>query len=162
MTLEDRIYKVLNHKKYREYINKIEIHERDREFCRHDLQHFIDTSRIAYILNLEKKLNIKKDVIYAAGLLHDVGRWMQYERGIPHNKASEELSEEILKDCYFNEEEISEIKNAILNHRKNDKESENLSGILYKADKLSRNCFSCSSIDRCNWEEDKKNLTVKY
>ncbi|WP_128609458.1 HD domain-containing protein, partial [Clostridium haemolyticum] len=52
-----------------------------------------------YIINLENKLSFNKDVIYACGLLHDVGRWQQYEESIPHEIASANLSEEILKEC---------------------------------------------------------------
>jgi putative nucleotidyltransferase with HDIG domain len=162
MIYEDRINKILNHKKYKEYINKIEFHEKEREFCRHNLQHFIDASRIAYILNLEKRLNINKELIYAVGLLHDIGRWAQYETGIEHNIASAELCEEILVDCNFNNEEINEIKKSILNHRKNENEYEDLASIFYSADKLSRNCFSCKCLEKCNWYEDKKNLFIKY
>lgn len=162
MVFEDRICRIFNHKKFREYIKKIQMYEKERKFCKHDLQHFLDTARIAYVLNLEKKLNISKDIIYAVGLLHDIGRWMQYEGGIPHHEASANLCENILKDCAFNEEEIIEIKKAILNHRYKEREIEDLSSIFYRADKLSRNCFSCSSIEKCNWEKDKKNLTIKY
>lgn len=162
MAHEDRVSKILKHAKYREYINKIKFYEKEREFCRHDLQHFIDTARIAYILNLEGNLNICKDVIYALGLLHDIGRWMQYECGVPHNEASVSLCEEILKDCHFKEDEIAEIKKAILEHRACEKVSEDLSSIFCRADKLSRSCFSCSSIEKCNWKEERKNLTLKY
>src|SRR3712207_8810190 len=70
-----------------------------------------------YIINLENKLSFNKDVIYACGLLHDVGRWQQYEESIPHEIASANLSEEILKECDFNKDEIFEILKAIKNHR---------------------------------------------
>lgn len=161
----DRINKIVNHKKYKEYINKIRFHEKSREFCRHDMQHFLDAARIAYILTLEKGLNIHKELIYAVGLLHDVGKWVQYEGGAKHDVASADLCEEILNDCDFDQREIDEIKMAILNHRKKVKDNKNiedLSSIFYLADKLSRNCYSCTSIDKCNWDKDKKNLYIKY
>jgi len=165
MQEEDRINRIINHEKYKEYINKIKVHEETREFCRHDMQHFLDAARIAYILTLEKGLDLNKELIYAVGLLHDIGKWVQYEVGIKHDIASADLCKEILIDCGFNQDEIDEIKVAILNHRKKirDKEdTKDLSTIFYSADKLSRNCYSCSSIDRCNWNDDKKNLYIKY
>ncbi|MPN04809.1 hypothetical protein SDC9_152057 [bioreactor metagenome] len=140
-------------------------HEEEREFCKHDIQHFLDTARIAYILNLVKNLGIDKEVIYALGLLHDIGRWKQYEDGTPHNIASFDLSEKILMDSNFNEEERTEIRKAILSHRKKEMElniveENSLSSIFYIADKLSRSCFNCKSTKECNWSDEKKNLDI--
>ena len=44
-------------------------------------------------------------VIYAIGLLHDIGRVEQYEKGIGHHIASFNIAKEILKDIDFKEEE---------------------------------------------------------
>lgn len=164
----ERVNKILCHQRYKEYLKKIVKHERRREFCKHDIQHFLDTARIAYILNLEKNLGIDKEIIYAVGLLHDIGRWRQYEDGTPHNIASSDLSEKILIDSGFNEEERKEIRKAILGHRKKDrdanitKEEDSLSSIFYRADKLSRSCFNCRSKKNCNWPDEKKNLDIHY
>ncbi|EES92310.1 HD domain-containing protein [Clostridium botulinum C] len=158
----DRIDKILKHKKYTEYTDKIKKIERNREWCHHDIDHSIDVCRIMYIINLENKLSFNKDVIYACGLLHDVGRWQQYEESIPHEIASANLSEEILKECDFNKDEIFQILKAIKNHRNKENEKESLSELLYKSDKLSRSCFKCSTEKKCYWLKHKKNLKMKY
>lgn len=163
----ERVNKILYNQTYKEHINKIVKHEIKREFCKHDIQHFLDTARIAYILNLEKNLGIDKEIIYAVGLLHDIGRWRQYEDGTPHNIASFDLSEKILIDSGFNKEERKEIRKAILTHRKKDEDSNiieeySLSSIFYIADKLSRSCFNCRSTKECNWSDEKKNLEIHY
>ena len=106
---------------------------------------------------------IKKDVVYGAALLHDVGRYKQYADGIPHEKASAKLAPEILKECGYTEEETAQIIEAIKRHRdKNAAEEDNLNGILYLADKASRPCFSCEVESLCNWKNDKKNVGIKY
>lgn len=149
----ERISQILQDNLYREYIQKIEILEIDRKFCRHDISHFLDVCRIAYILNLEQSLGLSKELIYAAGLLHDIGRWCQYESGEDHAVASERLCEEILIKYQFTLEDINQIKEAIRNHRKIMSGSD-LSQIIYKADKLSRNCMFCKAIGEC------KNITI--
>ena len=127
---------IMSNKLYKEALKKLSEYERDREFCNHTIEHFIDVSRIAYIMVLEEKLSVSKEVIYAIGLLHDIGRVRQYEEGIHHDIASVEMSREILKETSFTEQEINIILNGIANHRK---ESDNkLEEIIYKADKLSR------------------------
>ena len=76
-------------------------YEKDRIFCRHGMEHLLDVARIAYIENLENNRGISKEIIYGAALLHDIGRYLQYTEGIPHEKAGEELALEILKDSGF-------------------------------------------------------------
>ncbi|MDP4144640.1 MAG: HD domain-containing protein [Bacillota bacterium] len=156
-----RIDKILQNKDYNKYIKKIKKFEKDREFCKHNMKHFLDVCRIAYITSLEEELGIEKELIYAAGLLHDVGRWKQYKESIPHEVASAELAMDILMDSGFSICEAESIKHAILNHRKGDGSKDTLSDIIYKADKLSRNCFCCKQEQNCNWSLEKKNLTIK-
>ena len=83
-----RIDQILFHPKYQYALAQIKTWEQDRQFCRHDIGHFLDVARLAYIHCLERGLDVKKDVIYAAALLHDIGRYRQYEAGIPHEEAS--------------------------------------------------------------------------
>lgn len=158
----DRINIILNNKFYIECIKKIENYEKDRIYCKHNIEHFLDVARIAYIINLENKLNIKKDIIYAAALLHDIGRLKQYEQGIPHNIAGCELSIDILKSANYNEEEINEITKAISEHRNLDNNENKLASIIYFSDKKSRNCFKCSARESCNWKEENKNFNIIY
>ena len=151
---------IMSNKLYKEALKKLSEYERDREFCNHTIEHFIDVSRIAYIMVLEEGLKVSKDVIYAIGLLHDIGRVRQYEEGIHHDIASVEMSREILKETSFIEEEINTILNGIANHRK---ESDNkLEEIIYKADKLSRQCFNCKAEKECYWSSEKKNFKITY
>ena len=56
---------IMNNKLYREALEKLSEYERDREFCNHTIEHFIDVSRIAYIMALEENLSVSKE---------DVGR----------------------------------------------------------------------------------------
>ena len=151
---------IMNNKLYREALEKLSEYERDREFCNHTIEHFIDVSRIAYIMILEENLNVSKEIVYAIGLLHDIGRVKQYEEGIHHDIASVEMSKEILKETSFTDEEINIILNGIANHRK---ESDNkLEEIIYKADKLSRQCFNCKAEKECYWSSEKKNFKITY
>ena len=161
MNTNDRINLILHNDKFNEYLSKNKSLEKYRKFCRHNLNHFLDVARIAYIISFEEKLNLKKDIIYAAALLHDIGKWQQYESGIPHNDTSAKLAVEILKASNFDEAEIILITDAIKNHRKKTEVS-TLSSLLYKGDKLSRKCFNCKAIKECNWNDDKKNFNITY
>lgn len=156
-----KINEILNNDKYQRYIKELEELEKDRIYCGHNMRHFLDVSRIAYILVLEKGLNYSKEVIYAIGLLHDIGRIEEYKNNICHDEASAVMAEEILKETSYTEEEITLILQAIRNHGNKDSEDE-LCRIIYRSDKLSRNCFECTAISGCKWSDDKKNLGIKY
>lgn len=154
----NNIEKILNNPKYKELLNKIEKLEEDRIFCKHNLEHFLDVARISYIYTLENKLDYSKDIIYTIALLHDIGRVLEYEKNIDHHKASVIIANELLKETDFKEDEKKLIIKAIENHRK--ESSDELSKIIYNADKLSRNCFNCKAKKECYWDEDKKNKTI--
>lgn len=157
-----RTDKILDNASYKAYLNRIEAHEKERELCGHNLAHFIDVARIATILSLEEGVNFSRDHIYAAALLHDIGRHVQYEEGTPHEIASAELSIPILVAAGYTSDEIESIRIAILNHRNAAiKDDKTLSGYIYRADKLSRNCYSCAASALCDWSVDKKNMTLK-
>lgn len=162
MKLMKRLNALIKDELYMECLDKIAICERDRIFCGHDFNHFLDTARIAYILSLEENLGFSKEIIYTSAVLHDIGRFKQYEENIPHNIASHDIAKQLLGKYFFEEAEIILILDAILNHR-NLKENDNsLNALIYKSDKLSRNCFSCNAKKECNWNDDKKNLQIKY
>lgn len=159
----ERIDKILNHDLFITQLRKNEEAEKNRAFCRHDMGHFLDVARIAMILNLREHLEIGEEMIYAAALLHDIGRHLQYEKGIPHEQASAEIAPQILRDCGFNEKETDVIVTAIRLHRTKEIACEpSLSGILYRADKAGRACFACKMEKECDWKADKKNLTIKW
>lgn len=156
----ERFNCILNDEKYIYYLNKnIEL-EKERIFCKHELEHFLDVARIAYLINLEKQLGFTKEIIYVTSILHDIGRSLQYEEGISHEIASWNIGKKLLEKYKFNEHEIEMIKKAILGHRENN--SDEFTKLMYKADKLSRTCINCKAIDQCNWNDEKKNLEIYY
>lgn len=159
----ERIDKILKHHLFLHNLERNNTAEAERRFCRHDMVHFLDVARIAWILNLEEGLGLNKEWVYAAALLHDMGKHLQYTAGTPHEQASAEIAPEILRDCGFDEKETDVIVGAILAHRDSNVAQEfNLKGILYRADKASRACFACVAEGDCNWKEGKKNLEIKY
>ncbi|MCM1024831.1 MAG: HD domain-containing protein [Roseburia sp.] len=159
----ERVNRILKHVLFLENLDKNTAAEADRRFCRHDMAHFLDVARIGWILTLEEGLKISRELLYGAALLHDLGKHRQYEEGIPHEQASAELAEQILRDCGFDEAEAGVIADAIRQHRNAAVSGEkNLRGILYRADKASRACFACPAEADCNWKGSKKNLRILY
>lgn len=178
----ERINKILKQELYQDYVQRIKLHEKDRIFCKHDMIHFLDVCRLAEIdwlnhriFEIEKEYEtfpklsevrerlskLNRELIYAAGLLHDIGRWQEYEEGIPHEIASSKLAEEILQAAGYERAEIEEIVLAISNHRNKDiKKEMSLSGLLYRADKMSRPCYVCEAEAECDWSALKKNLNL--
>lgn len=158
----ERINKITDHPLWKLHIAKLKEAEKDRIFCKHGIEHLLDVARIAYIENLEENCGISKEMIYAAALLHDIGRFLQYSEEKPHEEAGAELAEEILKDCGFHQEEKKEILLAITAHRKMEtRQDKSLAGLIYRADKQSRMCKFCPAFFECNWSAEKKNKNIK-
>lgn len=157
----ERVWNIFTHPFYIENIEKNRKAEEERQFCRHDIEHFMNVARIAYIFKLERNYIISKEEIYAAALLHDIGKWQQYLEKIPHEVASAEIAQTILDETGFSAEEKDRIVKAILAHRKGEGGSE-LAEIIYDADKLSRDCFFCRKEAECNWNEEKKNKRILW
>lgn len=159
----ERVNRILNHPRYREYVSRTENLEKDRIYCRHNMAHFLDVARLAEIMNLRENLGIGEELIYGAALLHDIGRFLEYENGEPHEAASARLAPEILKDCGYTDYEQSIILAAIASHRNKEIAGESsLAGIVYRADKMSRSCFSCPAEKSCSWSVQKKNMELKF
>ena len=142
-----RVNKLLADSDFLGYLQKNRDCEASRIYCRHDLTHALDVARIAWILNLEEDQGLDKEVVYAAALVHDIGRWREYETGISHAEASRDLAEDLLTACGFTPAETDAILLAVGGHRSSG--GDGLSGLLYRADKLSRNCPGCASIQTC-------------
>lgn len=156
----DRIEKILKNKDFIKYCRKNEKSEKKRKFCKHGIEHFVDVARIAYIYNIENALGFDRDIIYGAALLHDIGKWKQYKHNIPHNEASAELAEGILKAVGYGRGEREVILSAILTHRDYSGDKSALNYVLFHADKKSRLCFKCEAEEDCGWEAEKKNMTL--
>lgn len=159
----DRIDKILNHKLFLYHLKENEAAETDRRFCRHNMSHFLDVARIGALINAEEGLDIDREWIYAAALLHDLGRHLQYEKGVPHEEASALIAPEILRECGFDDKETHVIISAISTHRnRRTAEAEPMGLLLYRADKASRACFACEATAECDWSDEKKNLRIIY
>ena len=160
-----RVNAIISHPLYRKYYSRTEELERERIFCRHQMTHLLDVARIAYISSLEQDLGLEKDVIYAAAILHDIGKYAQYEEKIPHEEAGERDAARILdslpEELRFSERERQMILNAIRGHRRLREEAEPLERLLYMSDKASRMCFACPAERECDWSTEKKNMEIK-
>lgn len=111
-----RVNRILAHSLFRDCLCRIEEAERERIYCKHDMRHFLDTARLAWIGNLEQGLGMEKEMIYAAALLHDIGRAKQYACGMPHDAASAELICRIMPECGFSAGETAEVAAAVTGH----------------------------------------------
>jgi uncharacterized protein len=148
-----RVNHILNDQQYRLYLLKNKALEEYRQFCNHNFEHMLTVSRLTYLLLLENSCGIiSKELAYAAGLLHDIGRWKEYQDGTDHAEYSALLAGPILEQAGFEPAELNLIVKAIAQHR--DKGSKGahrspLSEALSQADSLSRLCFQCSAVKGC-------------
>lgn len=158
----ERIDRIISNPIYREKLKQLEELEQERIYCKHGMEHALSVARIMYIRALEQQLAVGKDIIYAAALLHDMGRCDEYLYHIPHHEAGAKLAAQILKECGFDEGEITAIEEAVRAHREEERQPGTFSSLLYEADKLSRDCYRCKAVKTCNWTEQKKNHTIRY
>ena len=108
------------------------------------------------------KKDYMKEILYVTALLHDIGRCSKYEETMSHREAGPIIARPILERTGFSYGEIDDILGAIRNHGTIPEDEGSLDGILYRADKLSRLCYSCDASASCDWNEEKKNNTLKY
>ncbi len=146
--------------RYAALLTRLNDLEKERVYCKHDLDHFLSVGRIAYILSLEEGLSVSKDVLYTAALLHDIGRVEEITSGMAHAEASAKIAEPFLANSTFTKDEKETVLSLIRSHRTHGKDS--LTELFYRADKLSRPCAYCAAISSCHWQEDKKNRTLHY
>lgn len=157
----DKIDRLVQNEDYYRCMEIIGKAENKRKFCLHGMEHGLDVARISYIINLEEQLGYDKEVIYAMSLLHDIGRVREYESNVSHHQAGVDIAKNILLKSGFDSKVTDEICHAIASHNKMcggcDKD---LKYLLYRADKLSRNCFNCDAYDDCYWSDSIKNKTI--
>ena len=134
--------------------------EQDRIFCRHGMAHCLDVARITMLLCREHGVGAEPDMVYAAALLHDIGRAAEYTGGIPHEEASIPLARTILTECHAPAAVQEQILHLIACHRHARKEDGSLAYLFSLADKRSRCCFACPAYAECSWAEERRNLTI--
>ena len=174
--MSDRYQKILTDPLFLSELEKIRFYEKERIYCGHDIHHLLDVARVTYISVLEQRqtdplafggqdLYELKDIIYAAALLHDIGRGREYEDQTLHHEASSALASRILTACGFPAEQIHQIRALILEHRGQRitpaTNGPDLTQLFKEADKTCRLCFICPAADSCKWDESTKNQTVR-
>lgn len=155
-----RLDRIIHHPVFQQELERLEFYEKDRIYCRHNLEHLLAVARTAQILNLERQANIPQDILYAASLLHDIGRACQYATGQPHREAGVLLAQKILKDTEFTSAEQEEILDCVQHHHGQPWGGTELVSILSEADTRSRPCFSCLAAESCKWSMERRNLSL--
>ena len=150
-----RVASIINDPYYKDCLERNAAAEVNRRFCKHDLQHMLDVSRITYMLMLEENVPkgqpvFNREIIYAAGLLHDLARWLEYQTGEDHAAAGARLAGAVLDRSGFTEWEKELIVTAISEHRAGSEEKVSLLGrYIARADDLSRPCYQCQARAEC-------------
>lgn len=152
-----RVNRIIGHPLFKEYSLRNAQAEEKRMFCKHGFDHGLAVARIAYIYLLEEKSLfvdknglLSKEVIYAAAILHDLGRWDEYAGGEDHALIGAELVQPILKESGFSPIEIETISQGIREHRLDPDQDISLLGrALAIADDWARDCRSCKSQAEC-------------
>lgn len=146
-----RVNQLLDDEEYYRSMQKINVIEKERLYCKHGFEHGLNVARIAYAYLLEQGDNfLSKELVYAAALLHDIGRWVEYETGEDHAEASVRLALPILKACQYNTEDIQVILIGIREHRLHHEAGlTSLGKALALADDWSRDCRNCSAQSSC-------------
>ena len=153
--------RILKNREYQRVLSQLREMEADRVFCRHDIQHFLDVARLAVILCNDWGVSCDRDIIYAAALLHDIGRVQEMQCGIPHDIAGQAVADVILSDISCPDDAKKQIISLIASHRSAAPKKSQLEQVFCEADKRSRSCYCCAVQAMCNWSEDKKNLDIE-
>jgi HD superfamily phosphodiesterase len=157
-----RINRLIQDAEYNTYLRQIQQREANRQFCRHDYQHMVDVARITYLLLLEsgdlkpfmEQYGIPmqataREIVYAAGILHDIGRWREYDTNEDHAVVGARLAASLLQRAGFAAAEVLLICQAVREHRLDDGSAGMLGSYLARADDLSRPCANCNSRYEC-------------
>lgn len=151
---------ILHDSEFLELLSKIDDAEKDRIYCKHNIEHLMDVARAGYIINLEQGLNIPKEIVYGAALMHDIGRYAQYGRLAEHHIAGADAARRILPRCGYTDAETELIADAVKKHRQNPDKAENLADVIAEADKKTRMCMLCPAADTCKWAIADRNINT--
>lgn len=170
-----RVELLVNDSLYKDYMQRNCEEQIEPRYCQHDFRHHLDVARITYILVLEHNdLNyfIKdaglagklaaKEVIYAAGLTHDLGKWNEYQTGIDHASYGSKLVRDLLPRAYFSANEVDIISRAIYEHRNISRDMSFLGERLHRADNLSRVCVECDASNQCPKLKTKERIVSTF
>ncbi|WP_243152914.1 HD domain-containing protein [Sporotomaculum syntrophicum] len=108
-----------------------------------------DPKENATAINISGVLRQVKEIIFAAGLLHDIARWVEYETCENHAFAGARMAGEVLSRAGFTGAEQRLIIRAIAEHRTGGTEASQLGRYICRADDLARPCFHCAARDDC-------------
>lgn len=166
----DRVKAIINHPLYGEYLEKNAQREKERRFCKHDYQHMYDVARASYNMLMDNGgireiisrgvsgQESVREVIYAAGLLHDIARWVQYDTGEDHALAGSRLARPIMEYAGFDARETALALRAIREHRRGGQGASLLGKTLCLADDLTRPCAKCDARLDCYKFEQMENI----
>jgi HD superfamily phosphodiesterase len=158
-----RVNHLLIHPEFRALLAQIEAAEEGRPYCGHGLDHLLAVGRLMYLESLERNLAIPQALLYAAALVHDLGRAGEYQGTGPHQELGPQLAGPILSSCGFTSQEVALITEAITQHRSSWQGNRSQLGeLLFRADKLSRPCYCCKAQATCNWPPEKRNQTLTH
>ncbi|KLU62035.1 bifunctional uridylyltransferase/uridylyl-removing enzyme [Peptococcaceae bacterium CEB3] len=147
-----RLNELIQSPAYQASLAKTAAREKERVYCKHGFDHLLAVARIAYAYLLERKeTDYSREIVYAAALLHDLGRWVEYQTGEDHASAGARLAEPLLKASGFDARESALILTAIKEHRrKGEKDLSPLGEALALADDWSRECRDCGAQNACH------------
>ncbi|MEI3176166.1 MAG: HDIG domain-containing metalloprotein [Lachnospiraceae bacterium] len=74
----ERVDRIIRNETFIWNMKKLLRLEQERIYCRHDMDHLLSVARVQ-IKALEERIPVSKELIYAAALLHDIGRAAQYD-----------------------------------------------------------------------------------
>ena len=152
----ERVNRLVAFPEYRDYLSKIEEKEAERPYCPHHFAHCLDVARLCWIFLLEEGIDYSREVVYGAALLHDIGRWQEYDGHECHARRGAELAGPLLVQAGYNPEERRLVLDAVAEHRRKAGQefSSSLSYFLRKADKYSRLCFRCTAWNDCHKKDE--------
>ncbi|MDI6812129.1 MAG: HD domain-containing protein [Desulfitobacteriaceae bacterium] len=150
----ERLNRMIQGEAFREHLVRTQAEEKERIYCKHGMDHLLGVARIAYAYLLEREeVSSKpqfKELVYAAALLHDLGRWVEYKTGEDHAQASVRLAKPLLIEAGFQVDEVETILDAIMEHRQETGHTSVLARALALADDWARDCGNCSAQGTCH------------